>query len=62
MYSWFRDQVLHPYETQHSFEEILKIFKMINYNIISTSINRFNKIKNFRDIIDEEKKLELYSK
>ena len=62
MYSWFRDQVLHPYETQHSFEEILKIFKMINYNIISTSINKFNKIKNFSDIVDAEKKLELYAK
>jgi len=61
MYSWFRDQVLHPHETQHSFEEIIPIFKSINYEIIATSINKFKKIYNFDTIIREEKKLESYS-
>ena len=61
MYSWFRDQVLHPHETQHSFEEITKIFDEINYKIVSTSINRFDKISKLQDIFEEEKKLEKYS-
>ena len=61
MYSWFRDQVLHPHETQHSFEEIIPIFNSINYKIISTSINKFKKIQDFSKIIAMEKELESYS-
>ena len=53
--SWFRDQVLHPHETQHTFKEISEIFINNNFNIISTSINRFEKIKNLADLYEIEK-------
>ena len=29
LYSWFRDQVLHPHETQHTFEEMLSFFQIL---------------------------------
>ena len=43
LYSWFRDQVLHPHETQHTLEELTDVFKSCNYKIVSTSINKFEK-------------------
>ena len=61
IYSWFRDQVLHPHETQHTFEEIIPIFNSINYKITGSSINKFNKIIDYEKIINEEKKMTLYS-
>jgi len=62
LYSWFRDQVLHPYETQHTFEELLPIFNSAGYSIISTSINNFKKINDTKEIISNEKKLDSYAK
>ena len=61
LYSWFRDQVLHPHETQHTFEELIKIFKTTKYKILSTSINKFKDIKSFEEIISNEKKLTYYA-
>ena len=57
MYSWFRDQVLHPHETQHTFEELVSIFNSAGYSIISTSINNFKKINDTNEIVCNEKKL-----
>ena len=62
LYSWFRDQVLHPHETQHTFEEIYPIIESSGYRITSTSINNFNKISNKNEIIELEKTLSAYSK
>ena len=56
IYSWFRDQVLHPYETQHTFYEISRLLKRKGYEIYLTSINRFKKIKNLNKIYNLEKK------
>ena len=61
LYSWFRDQVLHPHETQHTFEELVNIFQIIEYEILSTSINKFQDIKSFDEIISSEKKLIYYA-
>lgn len=61
LYSWFRDQVLHPHETQHTFEEMLKLFSKTNYKIVSTSINNFEEIKNYEEIIEKEKLLKKYA-
>ena len=61
LYSWFRDQVLHPHETQHTFEEMLELFSNTSYEIFSTSINNFKEIKNFNEIIDKEKTLKQYA-
>ena len=60
-YSWFRDQVLHPHETHHTFEELINIFKISKYQIVSTSINKFENIKSFEEIIASEKKLIYYA-
>lgn len=60
IYSWFRDQVLHPHETQHTLKEIKSILDGENCRIISTSINNFKKIDNFNKLIELEKKLEDY--
>lgn len=57
LYSWFRDQVLHPHETQHTFEELIEVFQACEYKIIGTSINKFKKINDYKDIISLEKKL-----
>ena len=53
--SWFKDQVLHPHETQHTLSEILPIIKT-KYKVISTSLNKFRKIKNLDEILNEEEK------
>ena len=61
LYSWFRDQVLHPHETQHTFKEVSKIFTNADFKIISTSINKFEKIENIKNIFLLEKNLSEYS-
>ena len=57
LYSWFRDQVLHPHETQHTFKEISDLLINLGYSIFSTSINKFEEIKSLKNIFDLEKKL-----
>lgn len=39
--SWFLDQVLHPYETQHTLQDVMNVFTAHNVRMISTSINQF---------------------
>lgn len=39
--SWFRDQVLHPHETQHTLEEVMVWLDAAGLTLESTSINRF---------------------
>ena len=56
-YSWFRDQVIHPHETQHTFEEISGLMKELNLKIISTSINKYKSLKkySYSELISLEK-------
>lgn len=44
--SWFRDQVLHPHETQHTLLELDGWFEELGLGLESTSINRFEPIGN----------------
>lgn len=39
--SWFRDQVLHPHETQHTLAELLPMLAEEGIRMLSTSLNRF---------------------
>lgn len=55
--SWFLDQVLHPYETQHTLKEIVEIFQEMNVKLISTSINDFKPISNLEELYDMEQKM-----
>lgn len=43
--SWFRDQILHPHETQHSIKEIVLFLDKLDFKVTFTSINKFKKIK-----------------
>jgi hypothetical protein len=53
--SWFKDQVLHPHETQQTFKEILPVFLNKNYEIFKTSLNKYEYIKDYNNIIDTER-------
>lgn len=54
--SWFRDQVMHPHETQHTFREVYDWLKDLNFEPVSTSVNDFQPIGNIKDLFEEEKK------
>ena len=54
--SWFFDQVLHPHETQHTLNELMPIILENNYQLISTSLNKFEKFSNYEDLFEIEKK------
>lgn len=58
VYSWFRDQVLIPHETQHTLEMVCKTFDEIEIDLVSTSINGFNPIYSREDLFEQEKALE----
>ena len=53
--SWFRDQVLHPHETQHTLEEICPILDDCGMALVSTSINRFQEIVSRESLWEQEK-------
>jgi SAM-dependent methyltransferase len=52
--SWFRDQVLHPHETQHTLKEMVPILEETGMELLSTSINRFGAITSLEALYQEE--------
>lgn len=62
-YSWFRDQVLHPHETQHTLIEVNNWLKQISFKLESCSINKYKSLKNISlNKLDKyERILELHS-
>ena len=58
MLSWFRDQVLHPHETQHSYEEIESLLREEGFVVERTSINDFKSMPPLDTLIRLEKQLE----
>ncbi|MEM1448726.1 MAG: class I SAM-dependent methyltransferase [Planctomycetota bacterium] len=52
--SWFRDQVLHPHETQHTLKEVCGWFDELGIELVSTSINRFGPISDRALLFDDE--------
>lgn len=60
--SWFRDQVLHPHETQHTYAEIREVLEALDFKIISTSINNFRRIRSHASIEKREMEMESISK
>jgi 2-polyprenyl-3-methyl-5-hydroxy-6-metoxy-1,4-benzoquinol methylase len=54
--SWFRDQVLHPHETQHSLEEMVPVIMDAGMMLVSASINRFAAIDSLEELYTEERK------
>jgi SAM-dependent methyltransferase len=55
--SWFRDQALHPHETQHTFEEVYGWLSSLGFKVLSTSINRFQPIHNPAILFEQEKEM-----
>ena len=52
--SWFRDQVLHPHETQHTLKEMVGLIDDCGMTLESTSINRFQPFDSADDIYVQE--------
>tara|TARA_B100001989_G_scaffold3713_1_gene2471 strand:+ start:15446 stop:16291 length:846 start_codon:yes stop_codon:yes gene_type:complete len=59
-YSWFRDQVLHPHETQHTLSEIMNWMEPLGFTLKSTSINKYKSLSkfNFAELDKIEKDME----
>ena len=53
--SWFRDQVLHPHETQHTLAEVLDVMAQSGMEMVSTSINRFEPIRSVAALLEQER-------
>jgi SAM-dependent methyltransferase len=62
MLSWFRDQVLHPHETQHTYEEIEELLVSEGFLVESTSINGFRTLPSRDRLIEMEKRCEEVSR
>jgi hypothetical protein len=56
--SWFRDQVLHPHETQHTLAEIIPLLDALGFELESTSTNRFGPLPKLSQLIADEAELE----
>ena len=52
--SWFRDQCLHPYETQWTLSEILTWFEESNIEPHATSLNRYASVRDWSKITNSE--------
>ena len=59
--SWFRDQVLHPHETQHTLAEVAEWLDGLGFEIESTSINRYAPIDDLAALFVHEKTYEALS-
>jgi carbamoyltransferase len=60
--SWFRDQVLHPHETQHTYEEIQALLRSEGFRVEATSINHFKPMPSLDRLIELERRQEQASK
>ncbi|MEM8709885.1 MAG: class I SAM-dependent methyltransferase [Planctomycetota bacterium] len=52
--SWFRDQVLHPHETQHTLREVVGWFDELGVELVSTSINGFYPLGDLAALYEQE--------
>jgi len=57
VYSWFRDQVLHPHETQHTLREIMPVLCQEGVELVSTSLNGFRILPEEEELFALEKTL-----
>ncbi len=55
--SWFRDQVLHPHESQHTFQEVYYWLTECGFQCVTTSINQFQRVRAWEGLFNEEKKM-----
>ena len=57
LHSWCRDQVLHPHESQHTLQEVSGWLAELGFTCVSTSINRFEPVRDWRTLFEEERYL-----
>lgn len=55
--SWFRDQVLHPHETQHMLAEVLPVLDAARMSLISTSFNDYRRGEKLETLLAQEQEL-----
>lgn len=60
--SWFRDQVLHPHETQHTLQEVCGWLDALGFVLTSTSINRFGPVDDRAALFEREREYEEVSR
>lgn len=60
--SWFRDQVLHPHESQHTLAEVAGWLDDLGFALRSTSINRFAPIADRNALFAMERDYEALSR
>lgn len=53
--SWFRDQVVHPHETQHTQIEMNELLESAGMELVATSVNRFGPLDESVDLDGLEK-------
>ena len=58
LYSWFRDQVLHPHETQHTLREVYDWLVELEFTCLSTSLNGFQPAPLWEEAFQEEKAMQ----
>ncbi len=56
--SWFRDQVLHPHETQHSMAEMCDVLAANGMELESCSVNGFKPFQRLDELFEAETALE----
>jgi SAM-dependent methyltransferase len=59
--SWFRDQVLHPHESQHTLAEVSEWLEEANFELRSTSINRGGPVTDREALFAQERAYEALS-
>lgn len=55
--SWFRDQVLHPHESHHTFEEVYGWLRSWGWTCLATSINRFEPVADWTSLFGAERQM-----
>jgi SAM-dependent methyltransferase len=60
--SWFRDQVLHPHETQHTLAELQVLLDSLGFEIQSTGINGFLPFESLESLFERERELYEHSR
>jgi SAM-dependent methyltransferase len=59
--SWYRDQVEHPHETQHTLSELLPIFESIGFTVLGTSLHNICKTSDIKTIENKENQYEKFA-
>ena len=52
--SWFRDQVLHPHETQHTLEEVIQLTAPLGLELDCSSVNNWRPFADMSELFELE--------